>query len=170
MGPKWALLPVPSPDKCREPLGLFSRRPFQFFQNALVAVAIFTLGNLALALPRISMQTKYLRRIAMNFTRKTIHVLTRSMPRLLPRVALIAGIALVPAAALAQSPWVTAIQNLANNVSGPIARGLSLVAIVIGGLMWSFSEGGDNKRMLGGIIFGVAMAIGAVNFMQWLFP
>ncbi len=106
----------------------------------------------------------------MNFTRKTVYFLTRSIPRVLPRVALPAAVALVPVAAYASSPWVTAIQNLANDVSGPIARGLSLVAIVIGGLMWSFSEGGDNKRMLGGIIFGVAMAIGAVNFMQWLFP
>ena len=29
---------------------------------------------------------------------------------------------------------------------------------------------GESKRMLAGIVFGVGMAIGAVNFMSWLFP
>ena len=57
----------------------------------------------------------------------------------------------------------------ANSFTGPIARGLSLVAIVVGGLMFAYGEG-DSKRMLAGILFGVGMAIGAVNFMAWLFP
>jgi type IV secretory pathway VirB2 component (pilin) len=53
--------------------------------------------------------------------------------------------------------------------TGPIARGLALVAIVVGGLMFAFGEG-QSKKMLAGIVFGVGMAIGAVNFMAWLFP
>jgi hypothetical protein len=44
-----------------------------------------------------------------------------------------------------------------------------LVAIVIGGLMFAFGEG-ESKRLLAGIVFGIGMAIGAVNFMAWLFP
>jgi hypothetical protein len=40
---------------------------------------------------------------------------------------------------------------------------------VVGGLMFAFGEG-QSKRALSGIIFGVGMAIGAVNFMVWLFP
>jgi hypothetical protein len=39
----------------------------------------------------------------------------------------------------------------------------------VGGLMFAFDEGGS-KKMLAGIVFGVGMAIGAVNFMAWLFP
>ena len=66
------------------------------------------------------------------------------------------------------SPWVDAVTVLQNTFTGPIARGLSLVAVVIGGLMFAFGEGGS-KRALAGIIFGVGMAIGAVNFMDWLF-
>jgi type IV secretory pathway VirB2 component (pilin) len=69
----------------------------------------------------------------------------------------------------AASPWENAVDVLRAAFTGPIARGLSLVAIVVGGLMFAFSEG-DSKRMLAGIIFGVGMAIGAVNFMDWLFP
>ena len=65
-------------------------------------------------------------------------------------------------------PWGDMVAILAAAISGPIARGLSLVAVVIGGLMMAF-DGTDNKRMLGGLIFGVAMAIGAGNFLIWLF-
>ncbi|MCC6589061.1 MAG: TrbC/VirB2 family protein [Bryobacterales bacterium] len=67
------------------------------------------------------------------------------------------------------SPWETAVDVLRASFTGPIARGLSLVAIVVGGLMFAFGEG-QSKRALAGIIFGVGMAIGAVNFMAWLFP
>jgi type IV secretory pathway VirB2 component (pilin) len=67
------------------------------------------------------------------------------------------------------SPWTQAVQVLQTAFTGPIATGLALVAIVVGGLMFAFGEGGA-KRTLPGVIFGVGMAIGAVNFMSWLFP
>ena len=66
-------------------------------------------------------------------------------------------------------PWDQAVQVLQLAFTGTIAKGLSLVAIVVGGLMFAFGEG-QSKRTLAGIIFGVGMAIGAVNFMSWLFP
>jgi hypothetical protein len=46
---------------------------------------------------------------------------------------------------------------------------LEPVSIVVGGLIFAFGEG-QSKRTLAGIIFGVGMSIGAVNFMAWLFP
>jgi type IV secretory pathway VirB2 component (pilin) len=67
------------------------------------------------------------------------------------------------------SPWENAVQVLQTAFTGPIATGLALVAIVVGGLVFAFGEGGA-KRTMAGIIFGVGMAIGAVNFMAWLFP
>jgi len=69
----------------------------------------------------------------------------------------------------AASPWENAVTVLQNAFTTTIARGLSLVAIVVGGLMFAFGEG-ESKRMLAGIVFGIGMAIGAVNFMAWLFP
>ena len=38
----------------------------------------------------------------------------------------------------AQSPWERAANNLALTFTGPLARSLALVAIVIGGLMFMF--------------------------------
>ncbi len=77
---------------------------------------------------------------------------------------------LVPRRLWAQgtSPWVDAVNELQTQFTGPIARGLSLIAIVVGGLMFAFGEGGS-KRTLAGIIFGIGMAVGAVNFLGWLF-
>ena len=66
------------------------------------------------------------------------------------------------------SPWLEAITVLQTAFTGPIARGLSLIAVVVGGLMFAFGEGGS-KKALAGIIFGLGMAMGAANFLDWLF-
>ena len=78
-------------------------------------------------------------------------------------------LASAPIYAQAASPWENAVDVLRTSFTGPIARGLALVSIVVGGLMFAFGEG-QSKKMLAGIVFGVGMAIGAVNFMAWLFP
>ena len=67
------------------------------------------------------------------------------------------------------SPWENAVNVLQTAFTSTIARGLSLVAIVVAGLTFAFGEGGS-KRVLAGVLFGVGMAIAAVNFLTWLFP
>jgi type IV secretory pathway VirB2 component (pilin) len=66
-------------------------------------------------------------------------------------------------------PWDNAVTVLKTAFTGTIATCLSLVAIVVGGLMFAYGEG-QSKKTIAGIVFGVGMAIGAVNFMSWLFP
>jgi type IV secretion system protein TrbC len=83
---------------------------------------------------------------------------------------LILGLLLAaPAFAQTNSPWENAVGVLQTAFTSTIARGLSLVAIVVSGLTFAFGEGGS-KRVLAGVLFGVGMAIAAVNFMAWLFP
>jgi type IV secretory pathway VirB2 component (pilin) len=88
-------------------------------------------------------------------------------------LAVVAGLALVLAGpAFGQtgnSPWENAVNVLETAFTSTIARGLSLVAIVVAGLTFAFGEGGS-KRVLAGVLFGVGMAIAAVNFLAWLFP
>lgn len=96
------------------------------------------------------------------------------VPRLgsLGRVFAIAAVGLalgMPAFAQANSPWENAVNVLQQAFTSTIARGLSLVAIVVSGLTFAFGEGGS-KRVLAGVLFGVGMAIAAVNFLAWLFP
>ena len=70
--------------------------------------------------------------------------------------------------AYAQSPWERAAANLEVSFTGPLARSLALVAIVLGGLMFMFGEGGA-KRQISGIIFGGGLALFAAQFLTWLF-
>jgi type IV secretion system protein TrbC len=74
-----------------------------------------------------------------------------------------------PVLAQGTSPWENAVTVLETAFTSTIARGLSLVAIVVSGLTFAFGEGGS-KRMVAGVLFGVGMAIAAVNFLAWLFP
>lgn len=75
---------------------------------------------------------------------------------------------LLPTLGLAQSPWERAASNLEQTFTGPLARSLALVAIVIGGLMFMFGEGGA-KRQISGIVFGGGLALFAAQFLAWLF-
>lgn len=100
-----------------------------------------------------------------------------SAPKILPQklrrpLLRICTAFLLVAPAYAQAggdPWDNAVNVLKTAFTGPIATGLSLVAIVVGGLMFAFGEG-QSKRVFAGIVFGIGMAVGAVNFMAWLFP
>ena len=67
-----------------------------------------------------------------------------------------------------QSPWERAAGNLERTFTGPLARSLALVAIVIGGLMFMFGEGGA-KRQISGIVFGGGLTLFAAQFLTWLF-
>jgi type IV secretory pathway VirB2 component (pilin) len=85
------------------------------------------------------------------------------------RVAFTMAVLLWPSLVLAQgSPWERAASNLEFTFTGPLARSLALVSIVIGGLMFMFGEGGA-KRQISGIVFGGGLALFAAQFMTWLF-
>ena len=82
--------------------------------------------------------------------------------------AVLALLLCLPAIAFAQSPWERAASNLERTFTGPLARSLALVAIVIGGLMFMFGEA-SAKRGIAGIVFGGGLALFAAQFLVWLF-
>lgn len=96
--------------------------------------------------------------------RRTLDHHSRAV-RLLANLLAAANITLV---LHAQSPWERAASNLETTFTGPLARSLALVAIVIGGLMFMFGEGGA-KRQISGIVFGGGLALFAAQFLTWLF-
>ena len=84
-------------------------------------------------------------------------------------VTLIVSLLCLPTLAFAQlSPWERAASNLERTFTGPLARSLALVAIVIGGLLFMFAEAGA-KRQISGIVFGGGLALFATQFLAWLF-
>ena len=101
--------------------------------------------------------------------RRSMHFVSATRVRIARcALALAASLLLLPAVALAQSPWERAASNLEATFTGPLARSLALVAIVIGGLMFMFGEGGA-KRQISGIVFGGGLALFAAQFLVWLF-
>jgi type IV secretory pathway VirB2 component (pilin) len=77
-------------------------------------------------------------------------------------------ILLLPTLVFAQSPWERAASNLERTFTGPLARSLALVSIVIGGLLFMYGEAGA-KRQISGIVFGGGLALFAAQFLTWLF-
>ena len=67
----------------------------------------------------------------------------------------------------AMGPWEGAVLALCNAFFGPIGIGLSLIAIVIGGLLFAFGEGGS-KSQIAGLIFGAGLVMQAPQFLDWL--
>ena len=94
----------------------------------------------------------------------------RSLLKITPLrpLTIAAGLLLASGPVLAQSPWERAATNLETSFTGSLARSLALVAIVIGGLMFMFGEGGA-KRQISGIVFGGGLALFAAQFLTWLF-
>lgn len=74
----------------------------------------------------------------------------------------------LPVVVYAQSPWERAASTLERTFTGPLARSLALVAIVIGGLLFMYGEAGA-KRQISGIVFGGGLALFAAQFLVWLF-
>ena len=83
-------------------------------------------------------------------------------------VMVVSAVLLFPALAAAQSPWERAAGNLERTFTGPLARSLALVSIVIGGLLFMYGEAGA-KRQISGIVFGGGLALFAAQFLTWLF-
>jgi type IV secretory pathway VirB2 component (pilin) len=103
--------------------------------------------------------------------RQPLVVKSHSLERFLRRAWLVlSALLMFPVLTFAQaaSPWERAAANLAATFTGPLARSLALVAIVIGGLMFMFGEGGA-KRQISGIVFGGGLALFAAQFLAWLF-
>ncbi len=82
-------------------------------------------------------------------------------------LTMLALLVIAPDAHAQISPWERAASNLELSFTGPIARSLALVAIVVGGLMWRAGEGGS--RTLANIVFGGGIALFAAQFLVWLF-
>jgi type IV secretion system protein TrbC len=70
-----------------------------------------------------------------------------------------------PAHAQGAAPWEGPICVVARSLSGPVAKAVAVIAIVITGLMIAFGELGGVFKSLLGLVFGVSFALLAD---QWL--
>src|SRR5574340_1465248 len=61
-------------------------------------------------------------------------------------------------------PWETPINEILNSITGPVAKAIGIMAIVLFGLAFAFSEHGSALRRGLGIAMGVSIAFAASTF------
>ena len=77
------------------------------------------------------------------------------------------GTVLVPSAAFAAGvnmPWEGPLDQIVQSLTGPVAKGLGVLAIVSVGFAFAFSEGGSTLRRVLGIVLGLTIAFAAAQF------
>jgi type IV secretion system protein VirB2 len=74
--------------------------------------------------------------------------------------------ALISQAAWATSssgmPWETPLQTIVDSLTGPVAKGLAIICMVIAGFSWAFGEG--NMKKILAIVFGISVAFAAASW------
>jgi type IV secretion system protein VirB2 len=66
-------------------------------------------------------------------------------------------------------PWETPLQTIQDSLSGPVAKAIGIIAIVLTGLGFAVAESGSVVRKGIGIVFGLAIAFTATTFMTSFF-
>ena len=66
-------------------------------------------------------------------------------------------------------PWEGPLQMIMNSISGPVAKILGVIAIVIAGLGIAFGESGSGVRKLFQVVLGLAIAFTAAAIVATLF-
>ena len=69
-------------------------------------------------------------------------------------------------AATENMPWEGLLKRIENSISGPVARAISVLAIVVTGLGIAFGEGGGGMRKMLWVVFGVSIAFAAAGFFM----
>ncbi len=66
-------------------------------------------------------------------------------------------------------PWESPLQKILDSLSGPVAKILGVIAIVLAGLGIAFGEVGSGMRKMFQIIFGLSIAFTATTLITTLF-
>lgn len=65
-------------------------------------------------------------------------------------------------------PWNTPLQNILDNLTGPTAKTLAGVMIVIGALVWGFGRHEAGASRIGQAVVSIGLLFGAVSFINTL--
>lgn len=65
-------------------------------------------------------------------------------------------------------PWDEPLIRIQENLTGPVASAVIIIAVALAGVMWALSDHGTGMRRVSQIIFGSGVALGAVQFVTAL--
>ncbi len=61
-------------------------------------------------------------------------------------------------------PWEAPLTEILDSITGPVARVLGALAIIVTGFAFAFSEGGSGARKMFGVVLGLTIAFAATSF------
>lgn len=65
-------------------------------------------------------------------------------------------------------PWDEPLIRIQENLTGPVASAIIIIAVALAGVMWALSDHGTGMRRISQVIFGAGVALGAVSFVTAL--
>ena len=65
-------------------------------------------------------------------------------------------------------PWDEPLIRIQENLTGPVASAVIIIAVALAGVMWALSDHGTGMRRVSQVIFGAGVALGAVSFVTAL--
>lgn len=77
--------------------------------------------------------------------------------------------AFASAAGQSAMPWTGPLQKIMDSISGPVAKILGVIVIVIAGLGIAFGESGSGVRRLFQVVLGLSIAFTAASIVATLF-
>lgn len=66
-------------------------------------------------------------------------------------------------------PWEGPLEIIQDSLTGPVAKGVSIIIVVVTGLMIGFGEAGGAGRLMLKLIMGIGLALGAASLIAELF-
>ncbi len=66
-------------------------------------------------------------------------------------------------------PWEGPLQRIVDSLTGPVLRGVTIIAIVVSGIGFAFGEGGGFFRKTVGVVLGLSIATGAASIAASFF-
>lgn len=65
-------------------------------------------------------------------------------------------------------PWDEPLIRIQENLTGPVASAVIIIAVALAGVMWALADHGTGMRRVSQVIFGAGVALGAVSFVTAL--
>lgn len=90
-------------------------------------------------------------------------MLRKHTPTLLAAFVLVAWSSAAHAAGTTM-PWEGPLEQIVNSITGPVAKAIGVIAIVMTGAAFAFSEGGSTMRKVLGVVFGLSIAFAAASW------
>lgn len=66
-------------------------------------------------------------------------------------------------------PWEDPLQQIADSITGPVAKIAGVIAVALAGLGFAFAESGGLMKKVIGIVFGLCIAFSASTFFLTFF-